>query len=175
MDQAYTPFKNNYGFGWFVDSLYGRRVLSHSRDTYGFKSNIARITEDEVCVILLNNVEDEEMRGPLTNDLLAVLYRRPYHLPTYHKEVQLCEATLKKYAGSYELDRQFFVEFVLDGGQLWIQPSGQPRSPIYAERENFFFSKAVDGQVEFIPDASGNIVSIVLYQGGHQMHGKKIK
>jgi CubicO group peptidase (beta-lactamase class C family) len=175
MDQAYMPFKNNYGFGWFVDSLYGRRVLAHSGDTYGFKSNIARITGDDVCVILLNNIEDEEMRGSLTNDLLAVLYQRPYHLPIFRKEVQLSQAMLKKYTGTYEMARQFSVEVILDGGQLWIQPSGQPRSQIYAEKEYFFFSKVVDGQVEFIPDASGNIVSIVLYQGGHQMSGKKIK
>lgn len=175
MDQAYKPFKNNYGFGWFVDSLYGKRVLSHSGDTYGFKSNIARITEDNVCVILLNNIEDEEMRGPLTNDLFAVLYRQPYNLPVYRKEIQLSKVMLKKYAGTYELPPQLPLEVILDSGQLWIQPSGQPRSRIYAEKENFFFSKVVDGQVEFIPDASGNIGSIVLYQGGHQMSGKKIK
>jgi CubicO group peptidase (beta-lactamase class C family) len=175
MAQAYKPFKNNYGFGWFADSLYGHRVLSHSGDTYGFKSNIARITEDNVCVILLNNIEDEEMRGPLTNDLFAVLYHQPYNLPVYRKEIQVSEAMLKKYAGTYELAPQFSVEVILDGGQLWIQPFGQPRSQIYAEKENFFFSKVVDGQVGFIPDGSGTIVSIVLYQGGRQMTGKKIK
>jgi hypothetical protein len=104
-----------------------------------------------------------------------VLYHQPCHLPVYRKEIQLSEATLKKYAGTYEPGRQFSVEFILDSGQLWVQPSGQPRSPIYAEKENFFFSKVVDGQVEFIPDASGDIVSIVIYQGGHPMSGKKIK
>jgi CubicO group peptidase (beta-lactamase class C family) len=175
MDQAYKPFKNNYGFGWFADSLYGGRVLSHSGDTYGFKSYIARVTDDNVCVILLNNIEDEEMRGPLANDLFAVLYHQPYNLPVYRKEIQVSETTLKKYAGTYELAPQFSMEVIPDGGQLWIQPSGQPRSQIYAEKENFFFSKVVDGQVEFIPDSSGNIVSIMLFQGGRQMTGKKIK
>jgi hypothetical protein len=150
-------------------------VLSHSGDTYGIKSNIARITEDNVCVILLDNIEDEEMRGPLNNDLLAVLYLQPYNLPVYRKEIQLSKAMLKKYPGTYELAPQFSLEVILEGEQLWIQPSGQPRSPIYAEKENFFFSKVVDGQVEFISDASGDIVSIVLYQGGHQMPEKKIK
>jgi len=176
IDQAYTPFKNHYGFGWFVDSLYGKRVLSHSGDTFGFKSNIARITEDDVCVILLNNIEDEEMRGPLTNDILAILYHQPYKLPIYRKEIQLSQATLKKYVGTYELAPQFSLDVILDGGQLWIQPTGQPRSQIYPEKENFFFSKVVDGQVEFVPDASGNIVSIIVYQGGRQMPpGKKVK
>ena len=176
MDQAYTPFKNHYGFGWFADSLYGKRVLSHSGDTYGFKSNIARITEDDVCVILLNNIEDEEMRGPLTNDLLAVLYHQPYHLPIFRQEIQLGEATLKKYTGTYELAPQFSLEVTLDKGRLWIQPTGQPKSQIYAEKENFFFSKVVDGQLEFVADSSGNIVSVVLYQAGHQMPpGKKVK
>jgi CubicO group peptidase (beta-lactamase class C family) len=176
MDQAYAPYKNNYGFGWFADSLYGKRVLSHSGDTYGFKSNIARVTEDNVCVILLNNIEDEEMKGPLTNDLLAVLYHQPYHLPVFRQEIKLSDATLKKYTGTYELAPQFSLEVTLENGQLWIQPTGQPKSQIYAEKENFFFSKVVDGQLEFVADASGNIVSLVLYQGGHQMPpGKKVK
>ena len=176
MDQAYTPFKNHYGFGWFADSLYGKRVLSHSGDTYGFKSNIARITEDDVCVILLNNIEDEEMRGALTNDLLAVLYHQPYRLPVFRQEINLSEAILKKYTGTYRISPQFSLDVVLENGQLWIQPAGQPKSPIYAERENFFFSKVVDGQLEFVADSSGNIVSVVLYQGGRPMPpAKKVK
>lgn len=176
IEQAYKPVKDHYGFGWFADSLYGQRILSHSGDIYGFKSNVARVTGDNVCIILLNNIEDEEMRGGLTNDLLAVLYHQPYHLPVYHQEIHLDATSLKKYTGTYELGPGVSLDITLDGGQLWIQPSGQPRSPIYAEKVNYFFSKVVDGQLEFVPDTSGNIVSVILYQGGHQMPpSKKVK
>jgi CubicO group peptidase (beta-lactamase class C family) len=175
MDQAYTPYKNHYGFGWFIDSLFGKRVLSHSGDTWGFKTNIARVTEDDVCIVLLNNIEDEEMRGALTNDLLAVLYHQPYTLPVYRQEISLSEDILKKYVGTYELSPQFSIDILLEDGALWIQPQGQPKSRIYPQKENFFFSKVVDGQVEFVPDASGKIVSLLLYQGGHQMPGRKAK
>ena len=116
------------------------------------------------------------MRGSLTNDLLAVLYHQPYHLPVYRQEIQLSEAALKKYTGTYQMSPQFSIDIVLENGQLWIQPAGQPKSQIYAEKENFFFSKVVDGQLEFVRDGSGNIVSLVLYQNGHQMPpGKKVK
>ncbi|MGN6640759.1 MAG: serine hydrolase [Mucilaginibacter sp.] len=176
MDQAYKPFRNHYGLGWFVDSLYGKRVVSHSGDTWGFKSNVARVTEDDICVILLNNIEDEEMRGPLTNNLLAALYRQPYHLPVFHQEIQLTEATLQKYTGTYELGMGMTIDITLEDGGLWLQPAGQPKSRIYPEKENFFFSRVVDGQVEFVADSSGKTTTIILYQAGHAMPpGKKIK
>ncbi|HVY74380.1 MAG TPA: serine hydrolase [Puia sp.] len=174
MDQAYTPFKNHYGFGWFIDSLYGKRVLSHSGDTWGFKSNIARVTEDDVCLILLNNIEDEEMRGPLTNDLLAVLYHQPYQLPAYHQEITLDEQILKQYIGTYELAPGLSAVISLDKEGLWVAPGGQQPSRIYAYGKNRFFSKVVDAEVEFITGNDGKVTGLAVTQGGHRMEGKKL-
>ncbi|HLX92686.1 MAG TPA: serine hydrolase [Puia sp.] len=173
LDQAYTPFKNHYGFGWFADSLYGRRILSHSGDTWGFKSNIARVTEDDVCVILLNNIEDEEMRGAVTNDVLAVLYRRPYHLPVFHEEISLGDKILKNYVGNYQL-QGFTMTISLDSGRLWATPQGQEASRIYPEKENLFFSRVVDAELEFVTDDRGQISSVIIKQGGHEMKGEKV-
>lgn len=47
--KAYTPTKfHNYGYGWIVDSLFGKRILSHSGGFWGFRSNLARVTEDNI-------------------------------------------------------------------------------------------------------------------------------
>jgi CubicO group peptidase (beta-lactamase class C family) len=176
MDKAYTPFKNHYGFGWSIDTLFGKRVLSHGGDTWGFNSNIARVTDDDVCVILLNNIEDEGMAGPLTNDLLAVLYHQPYKLPVYHREIQLSEAILKTYTGTYQLTPQISLVVTVDGGQLWAraEPSIQPRLPLYAEKQNMFFTKVDDVVLEFIADGQGHIASLVFTQGDHRIEGKKM-
>jgi len=37
----------------------------------------------------------------------------------------------------------------------------------------FFFATMVDAEVEFVPDASGAIGSLVLHQGGHEMPAKR--
>jgi CubicO group peptidase (beta-lactamase class C family) len=175
MDKAYTPFKNHYGFGWFIDTLFGKRVISHSGDIWGFKTNIARVTEDDVCIVLLNNIEDEEMRGQFTNDLLAALYGQPYTVPVKRQEIQVNEDVLKRYAGTYEITPQFSMEIVVENRQLWVLLPGQPKMQLFAQKENFFFSKDVEGQVEFVTDETGKVDKLLLYQGGHQIPGKKIK
>ena len=173
MDQAYTPYRNQYGFGWFVDSLFGKRILSHSGDTYGFKSNMARVTEDDLCIILLNNIEDEEMRGPLTNDILSAVYGQPYHLPVYYKEITMHEETLRQYIGTYQMTAGFTFTVSLDKDGLWVTPPGQQPSRIYPLRKNYFFSKIVDAQLMFNSDSNGKIVGVTIFQAGRAMAGKK--
>jgi CubicO group peptidase (beta-lactamase class C family) len=55
-DGAAAPF--NYGFGWFVDSYHGRRVVQHSGGTPGFSSVIYRFLDDKLTIIILTNHSD---------------------------------------------------------------------------------------------------------------------
>ena len=57
LEKAYTPQKNKYGFGLFIDSISNKRVISHSGDIFGFKSDIERVPADDVCIVLLTKVE----------------------------------------------------------------------------------------------------------------------
>ena len=56
MDKAYTPCAlHNYGYGWQIDSVYGRKMVSHSGSISGFGSNFARIPADDICIVVLSN------------------------------------------------------------------------------------------------------------------------
>jgi CubicO group peptidase (beta-lactamase class C family) len=66
LDQMWTPARAaggaispiNYGFGWFVDTYHGHRVIAHTGGTPGFSSAIYRFTDDKLTVILLTNHAD---------------------------------------------------------------------------------------------------------------------
>jgi len=66
LEQMWTPAKTNegalasfnYGYGWFIDSYHGHRVVQHSGGTPGFSSAIYRFTEDRLTVIVLTNHAD---------------------------------------------------------------------------------------------------------------------
>ncbi len=66
LEQMWTPAKTNqgapasfdYGFGWFIDSYHGHRVVQHSGGTPGFSSAIYRFTDDRLTVIILTNHAD---------------------------------------------------------------------------------------------------------------------
>ena len=55
-DSSDAPF--NYGFGWFVDSYHGHRLVQHSGGTPGFSSAIYRFIDDKLTIIILTNHAD---------------------------------------------------------------------------------------------------------------------
>jgi D-alanyl-D-alanine carboxypeptidase len=66
LNQMWTPAKTasgalapfNYGFGWFVDTYHGHRVVAHTGGTPGFSSAIYRFVDDKLTVIVLTNHGD---------------------------------------------------------------------------------------------------------------------
>jgi D-alanyl-D-alanine carboxypeptidase len=55
-DGTTAPF--NYGFGWFIDSYQGHRLVQHTGGTPGFSSAIYRFIDDRLTVIILTNHAD---------------------------------------------------------------------------------------------------------------------
>jgi CubicO group peptidase (beta-lactamase class C family) len=66
LDQMWTATETNdggtmpinYGFGWFIDSYHGHRLVQHSGGTPGFSSAIYRFIDDKLTVIVLTNHSD---------------------------------------------------------------------------------------------------------------------
>src|SRR5438094_1061193 len=75
-DGADAPF--NYGFGWFIDSYHGHRLVQHSGGTPGFSSVIYRFLEDKLTIIILTNHSDrivDQLAINLAGICLAALKR----------------------------------------------------------------------------------------------------
>jgi D-alanyl-D-alanine carboxypeptidase len=59
----WTPFKfndgkdSNYGLGWTIDTVNGRKRIGHGGSLNGFRSWFARFVEDGVIVIVLTNLD----------------------------------------------------------------------------------------------------------------------
>ena len=173
-EKAATPFKNNYGYGLSMDSVFGKRVIAHGGGIFGFTSNLARIPEDDVFIVMLNNYGNPNL-GKLTRDVLAILYDQPYQLPKAKKEITLSEEVLKKYTGTYELTPQFSITFTVEHGHLFGVPTAQPKTQLYAEKEDSFFLKVVEADIVFKKDKDGNVNELVLTQGGRSQVGKKVR
>lgn len=59
--QAFTPFLEDYGFGWRIDRYAGRLRMHHSGSTIGFRNFIQRFPDDRLTVIVLSNRRDPEV------------------------------------------------------------------------------------------------------------------
>jgi CubicO group peptidase (beta-lactamase class C family) len=174
IEKAFTPVKNKYGFGWIIDSIDGKRVTAHGGAIFGFNTNIARIESDDICIVLLNNTGNPKL-ADITNDIFAVLYDKPYKLPEVKKEITLPEEILKKYIGTYEAAPQFLIIITVEEGKLIAQATGQPKFQLFAQKENYFFLKAVAAEVEFVSNDKGEVEKLILYQGSEKTPALKIK
>jgi hypothetical protein len=77
--------------------------------------------------------------------------------------------------GEYELTPAFHIVVTHVGDGLIIEPTGQGKLPIFAEKETEFFLKAVDAQISFEVDGSGKTTALILHQNGQNIRGAKIK
>ncbi len=171
----YTTVAGPYGYGWQVDSLFGKKRVSHSGNVAGFKSNINRIPEDDVCVIVLSNSSSSQV-GPMTMILMSILYDRPYQLPVERKSVKLSADLIKKYIGTYQFNPQLSMIITLENDKLYVQPTNQPKFEILAENETSFFLKDFDMQFEFKKNSSnGEFDSLNFTRNKQLMQGKRIE
>lgn len=64
-NSSWTPFvlkdgtPTRYGFGWFIDTLEGHRIVGHGGATSGFSASIQRFPDDHLDVILLTNTDEQ--------------------------------------------------------------------------------------------------------------------
>lgn len=81
---------------------------------------------------------------------------------------------LSEYVGEYALNPEVSVTVTLEDGTLYAQPTGQQRRPILPEAEDLFFLRSVNAQLRFERDASGDVASMVLIQGGREQAARRV-
>ena len=74
MQQALTPFLEDYGFGWRIDEFKGHRRMHHSGSTVGFRNFIQRFPDERLTVIALTNRRDPEV-DPLAEKVADLFLR----------------------------------------------------------------------------------------------------
>jgi CubicO group peptidase (beta-lactamase class C family) len=174
-EEAFTPHLARYGYGWVIDSLYGKKVVEHGGGITGFVSFIMRVPEDETCIIVLDNAPSQAQPGMIANGIYALLNNKEYVIPKAHVAIQLDSAILKQYVGDYQLRPNFVITITFEKGSLFSQATGQGKAEIFPEKENLFFLKIVDAQLEFVKGANNEVEKLVLHQNGRLAPGKKIR
>ncbi|MGN7706486.1 serine hydrolase [Chryseobacterium sp. 22543] len=147
--KATTPFLSGYGYGWFIDNLYGKKLINHGGNIEGSTSYFAMLPEDDLCIILLNNITSKKLEKA-GNIILAALLEQPYTLPQPKKEAVLSADILKKYVGDYQLADNSVIHILYENGQLFIQNNKDPKVKMLAEKEDLFFLQDDDTEISFI-------------------------
>lgn len=163
-----------YGFGWGVGALDGKRMVSHTGGIHGFASIGILFPEEKLQVIMLtNSTLPARSPGTFASQIAGAALGKP--LAGERQAAAIDPKVFDLYAGEYELQPGFVIKFFRQGEKFMTQATGQGAFEIYPESETKFFLKVVDGQVEFIKDATGRVTGMVLTQNGRAMPAKRIK
>lgn len=173
LDSLFKNHKNNFGYGWIIDDWFGKKCIHHSGGVNGFSTHIARMVNDDICLITLMNY-DFGAAARINKTLAAILLGEKYDLPVVRKEIETEEKSLLKYVGEYELTPDFKLTVTNSGNKLYCQASGQPKFRVYCAAENKFFLKVVEAAITFEVDKKGVVTGLILHQGGDQK-AKKVK
>lgn len=173
LDNAFTCFLENYGYGWLITELFNHKVVGHGGAINGFVTNIDRYINDDICIIVLCN-NGFSMINVIRKDLAAIVFGEKYELPKERTAIKVDPKIYDAYIGEYELAPNFIITITKENDQIFAQATAQSKVEIYPESETEFFYTLVYAQITFVKNEEGEVRELVLHQNGQEMPAKKI-
>lgn len=159
------------GLGWFTQNMDGRTVTWHNGGTGGFRTFLGFDLRHERGVVVLANAQDDP-------DLIgrAILAHKPELLEpdVVDSNLNFSPEELEIFVGEYQLAPNFIITITHSNTNLFLQATGQGKLPIFAKSKLEFYLKAVDAAVIFKENDNGEIISLILDQGGMMQPAPKL-
>lgn len=172
-EKMFTPYQNNYGYGWSMVEWFDRPVISHGGGIDGFSTFGARFPEEELYVLVLSNMGSAPS-GRFARDLSAIALGEDYEMPKENVAVEVDPAIFDAYVGTFQIFPDLSLTILREGDRLFAQATNQPRIELFPESETMFFTKVIEAKVEFVPNGTEQVEKIILHQNG-QHEGKRIE
>ncbi len=174
LEKMFTPFLNDYGYGWGISEVLGHKLIAHGGGIDGFATQIQRWVEDSGCVVVFSN---NEVAGPaqIAMGLAAIMIGEPYEIPVEKTPIVMADDKLREYVGVFKVNDTEYRIISFEADQLYSQRSGRARIAIYPEAEdNFFYDHDHHVTLKFNRDQSGEIVSHTIYQNFDYSDAQKV-
>ena len=176
LKQMTTATMGNYGCGVFVSRKDDMEVVEHGGSIEGFNSYMIDVPSRDIVVIVLSNVSGDAP-DKMAAKLLDVTLGKTVTLAKQRVAVPIAKADLSKFVGEYAISAQLSLNITASDEGLIVLATGQPPLQFSYEGEinghPQFFTRAMDAQIEFIPNATDHLSTLVLHLSGSAMPGKR--
>jgi CubicO group peptidase (beta-lactamase class C family) len=170
-----TPFRDEYALGVVVRSANGRRVVEQAGGIGGFSTFLAHYPDDRLTVAVLANVSGQAPSA-IASSLATIALGGTVLTAAERVEISLPKEALRKFVGVYDMRPGVHLRIRLEGDRLTVQVDGGGFPlPLFAESQTRFFLRAVDVQIDFTTDASGEVTALVLHQDGRDITAPRTK
>jgi CubicO group peptidase (beta-lactamase class C family) len=172
-----TPGKGDYGFGVGVVQQNGVKVIQHGGGIEGFNTQLAYVPDRKITVVVLSNVNGSAP-GSMGTQLLDVAMGKHVILASERKPVPITKEELQKFIGVYDVNPIFALTVAVSGDSLTVEGTRQPAvAPAMYQGDAGghprFFVPKLDAEIEFLPDATGAIGSLIFHQNGDHLAKKR--
>lgn len=172
-----TAGTGSYGLGVEVTEIDGLKVVKQNGGLPGFSAQVTYVPERKIAIIVLSNVYGPAAAamGP---QLLNIVLGKPVVLSSERKSEPIAKDQLERFTGVYDVAPGFAITITAGGDSLMAQGSSQPKPMrlMYqgaAGGKARFYVPDFDAEIEFAPDAAGNVNSLILRQGGEHLAKKR--
>ena len=174
----------DFAVGFTISKIGQGWYFSHGGSNWGFRGTLlAHKVKGYGLVIMTNADQGGAVAAELSRriqlayewDSFAQPAPRGYRPPPERKEITVAEEILRAYVGEYQLTPALSITITLENGRLQAQPTGESKATLFAEAEDMFFLRVVNAQVRFTRTPSGEVTGLVLYQGGREQPGRKVR
>ena len=159
------------GLNWHVTASHSHSIIWHNGGTGGYRTFAGFDAARRIGVVVLSNTSTsvDDIGLHLLDAQSPVVTP-----PRLRTSVSLSADVLDRYVGMYEITPAFRLTVTREGNALWVQPTAQEKSQLWAESTTEFFFKVVDVQLIFTADASGRATSLVMRQNGRDQTAKRL-
>jgi len=163
----------HWGLGLEIGGSATKPYFSHGGVNEGFESLFVTYQDGSEGAFVMTNAQGGSALADEIMHSISAEYNWPDYHPVVRTAVPVDAKILAAYPGTYELAPTFSLVITFEDGHLAVEPTGQPKLPLFAESPTRFFLTAVDAEVEFLKDDQGKVVSLVLHQGDHEQNAMR--
>lgn len=170
-----TPYANSNGsaLGVFIESPDNTAYFGHGGSNYGFQSAYYGSLEGGNGLAIMVNSDNGAIIPEIINSIAKVYSFKGLYQTKVMNISDVPESLLESYTGRYELMPNFILTITKQGKRLFAQATGQPKIEALPESQTKFFSKEINGTIEFVKDENGKIKELILIQG-RTIHARKL-
>lgn len=162
-EAMFRPQNPSFGYGWLVDSAFGRRTEAHGGGAPGYSAWIERWPEEGTFIAVLGNVTAAPA-GEIGRSLAAAVFGEPYEMPVRRTAVSVTPDLLDEFIGSYKTKNGEVRYVAREGDAIFVSRGDGPRFLIvpYAE-DSFFLPHDKAPFIRFVRDENGRVTGQVFH------------
>jgi CubicO group peptidase (beta-lactamase class C family) len=175
----WTPFKDNYAYGWTIapaaaDAFGGYPRVMHGGGINGFSAMIVRLPDARMTAIVLAN-NDSASASTVARDIMAIYYGHKHQVPVAMTVARVDPAIFDRYVGKYELRPGATLTITREGNSLMAQPDTGRKLEVLPASESKFFADPPGITLTFVTGADGKVTHMLINQAGGEMRARKIE